>query len=177
MIFRPFFRVLLMIISACCIASATEVTILAGGSDQIRQKIETILTRVLNQTNKVYELNTSLTEVRSFFTDQAYIDFFDLIRQTKMYAGEKKYQTYLLATQDGFFEVRNIKVRVEMGRTKGIPFNNLVFVLNKQGLIVNAHFALEKHHYEDIVRQGKELKDIAFREKILSFIEMRLYFN
>lgn len=165
-------NLLIILIPLVIRANVTEVKLLSGGSAQMRHNIEVILTNVLNEANKKYELNTSLKDIRSYFTAGAYNNFEDLIKKTEMYASEKEYQKYLITTQDGYYEVRNIKVRVQMGRTKGNPFNNLVFVFNKDGLIVNVHFALEKHHYEQIIQQGKELKDVAFREKILSFIEI-----
>lgn len=153
-------------------AKNIEVKLLAGGEALFRHDVEVSLTKILNETNKKFELKTSLEGIRPYFSAGAFNNYEDLIQKTGLYASEKNYQSYLISTQDGYYEVRNLKVRVNMGATKGVPFNNLVFVFNKSGLIVNVHFALDKHQYEQIIEQGKELQDVAFREKILNFIEI-----
>ncbi len=153
-------------------AVETKVVLLSGGEKEYRQKVESVITDVLNGVNKNYEARISLDNIKSKFTEEAFKDFKILIKETKLYALQKEYRTYLLATTNGLFEVRNLKVLVSLGNTAGIPFQNLVIVLNKNGLIENAHFSIEKHHYQEIIEQGKELNDLAYREKILHFIEI-----
>jgi hypothetical protein len=153
-------------------AVETKVKLLSGGEKEYRQNIENILTNVLNNVNKYSDTKVPLDNIRENFTEEAFEDFKLLIQKTKLYALQKEYRTYLLATESDFFEVRNIKVRIFLGKTEGIPYQNLVFVLNNNGLIVNVHFALEDHHYQQIIDQGKNLEDLAYREKILHFIEL-----
>jgi hypothetical protein len=153
-------------------AIKTQVVLLSGGEKQIRGKVESRLTDVLNGINKNYETNTSLDPIRHNFTPAAYIEFYELAQETKLYATQRECRTYLISTENGFFEVRNLKVRIFLGDTPGIPFQNLVFVINNEGLIENVHFAIEDHHYQAILDQGQQLEDLAYREKILHFIEL-----
>jgi hypothetical protein len=153
-------------------AIETKVTLLSGGEDAYRAKVETILGTVLNTVNRSHELKIPLKNIENYFSHKAYQDFKDLYDKTKFHAPHKEYRTYLLHTADGFFEVRNIKVRVFAGKTKAVPYQNLVFILDKDANIVNITFSIEDHHYQEIIAQGKKLEDLAFREKILHFIEM-----
>ncbi len=154
------------------VAIETKVILKSGGNLKFRLTAEESLTTVLNAVNKKYELNVSLGEISTYFTKEAYRNFIDLIDKTRLYATQNKYESFLLNTTDGYYEVRNIKVLVSMGNTVGMPFQNLVFVLNNKGIIESAHFSIEEHHYQDIINQGNELKDLAYREKILHFIEL-----
>ncbi len=153
-------------------AVQTKIVLLSGGEDNFRAKVETSLTAVLNSVNKNHDNQIPMTTIRHLFNDIAYQDFVQLIRKTKLYASQKEYRTYLIHTTDGYYEVRNIKVRIYLGGTPGIPFQNLVFTLNDKGVIININFALEDHHYQQIIEQGKQLDDLAYREKILHFIEL-----
>ncbi len=82
------------------------------------------------------------------------------------------YETKLISLPNGEFEVRDIKVMVDMKATSGNPFQYLVFTLNKYGLVEDVRFAMESRHYKEIVKQGEKLKDFAFRQQILHFIEI-----
>lgn len=153
-------------------AVETKVHLLSGGEDKFRAKAEAALTSILNEVNKSNENKTPLGDINSCFDKDALIDFKYLVNSTKLYALQKEYRTYLILTKSGDYEVRNIKVRIFMGGTKGIPFQNLVFIFNKDCKIINVHFSLEDHHYQEIIEQGKKLNDLAYREKILHFIEL-----
>jgi hypothetical protein len=153
-------------------AEETRVHLLSGGDEQMRRKVEVTLSAVLNGVNRSHEVQLSLDFLKVNFSDIAYEEFKNLVESTKLKAVESEYRTYLLATENGYFEVRNIRVQVSMGETKGIPFQNLVFIVNKDGLIASAHFAIEDHHYQEIIQYGKAVKDLAYREKILHFIEI-----
>jgi hypothetical protein len=153
-------------------AIETKLTLLSGGEDRYREKVESILTNVLNGVNRNHDEQTSLSNLSHFFDERTFNEFLQLIRKTELYASQPEYRTYLLKTADGYYEVRNIKVRIYLGATAGIPFQNLVFTLDKEGIIIDVNFAIEDHHYQQIVEQGKQLEDLAYREKILHFIEM-----
>ena len=153
-------------------AIETKLTLLSGGEDRYRERVESVLTNVLNGVNQNHDNHIPLTTISQFFDDPAFNDFIELIKKTELYATQPEYRTYLLQTADGYYEVRNIKVRIFLGATKGIPFQNLVFTLDNKGKIINVSFAIEDHHYQQIVEQGRQLEDLAYREKILHFIEM-----
>lgn len=150
----------------------TVVTLESGGTEEFRNKTETILTDILNECNKYYEIGAPLEDLRSYFIPLAFNEFKDLVNNTKLYAIQRGYKSHLLQTDAGYYEVRDIKVRVFMGKTEGQPYQYLVFVLKEDGSIVSVHFALEKHQYREIIQSGKAVKDLANREKILDFLEL-----
>lgn len=163
---------LFLILPALLFAVKTKVKLLAGSSEQFRGKVEIVLTDVLNGLNRNHESGYPLKKVRAYFDDTGFSAFERVVKKTKIYAASKEYRSYLTSTANGNFEVRDLKMRVHAGATTGIPFQNLVFVLNKAGKIINLHFALERHHYKKIIKEGRELEDLAYREKILHFIEL-----
>lgn len=150
----------------------TEVKLLSGGDAQHRMQIEEILTTVLNELNKSKELAKPVSHIEQFFTNFSYVQFMELINKTKMFASEDEYRTYLITLKNGLLEVRNIKVKIKLGQTEGIPFQNLVFQFNKSGKIESVFFSIDQHQYETIITEGKKLNDLLYREKILHFIEL-----
>ena len=153
-------------------AIETKITLLSGGKDKYRERVESVLTNVLNGVNQNHDNRQPLSTISQFFDDPAFSDFSELIKKTELYATQPEYRTYLLQTADGYYEVRNIKVRIFLGGTKGIPFQNLVFTMDDKGMIINVNFALEDHQYQQIIEEGKQLEDLAYREKILHFLEI-----
>jgi hypothetical protein len=119
-----------------------------------------------------YEKQVSLAGIEQHFKAEAYKQFLEIVRRTNPHATQPEYRTYLLTTTDGYYEVRNIKIHVFMGTTEGIPFQNFVFILNEKAVIEHVHFSIEEHIYQNIIEEGKRLEDLAYREKILHFIEI-----
>lgn len=164
--------ILLIFFSQDIYAVKTRVVLLSGGKPELREQIEYSLTEVLNHCNRRFEMQTSLQAIRPYFNSaKAYQDFISLVQVTNLHAMNPEYQTYLIDDQAGCYEVRDIKVRVSMGETTGLPYEYLVFVMNNEGLIVSSHFAMETHHYREIIKQGVEIQDIVNRNKILHFLE------
>jgi hypothetical protein len=88
-----------------------------------------------------------------------------------MWTAAPVYESNLLALPKGGWEVRGIRMRVDMGDTKGIPHQELVFTLTPAGLVDDLRFAMERHHYQRLLEEGRELQDFAFRQQILRFVE------
>ena len=64
-------------------------------------------------------------------------------------------------------------MRVASVERSGIPpYQYLVFTLTEEGTIKETKFTIEKQRYQEIVEQGKALNDLAYREKILHFVEL-----
>jgi len=162
----------LFLMPAYLFAIKTSVKLVQGGSVEYRAKAEKTLTSVLNAVNRFHEIKSPLDNIQFYFADDAFRDFLYLLHQTQLYAIEKEYRTNLIVTESKTYEVRNIRVKAAYGKDAKVPFQNLVFVFNAEGEITNTHFSIGKHHYEEIIKQGKELNDLAYREKILSFIEI-----
>ncbi|MGH1365789.1 MAG: hypothetical protein ACRBF0_19675 [Calditrichia bacterium] len=153
-------------------ASTTKVVLMAGADVDLTRKLETSLTDVLNTVNSNYDLNGPLDRLSTRFSENAFQKFQKLSSITRMYAERNEYRLLLTTTEEGHYEVRDVVVRVDPGSTQNVPFQNLVFVFNSSGIIVNVYFAIETHHYRDILGYGKAVQDLANREKILFFLEL-----
>jgi hypothetical protein len=167
--FKRFF-IFILLISSPALAVKTEV-ILSREPEALRSKAETVLTRVLNACNQYREAGTPLHSVEKLFCKRTYPHFLTLVEQTRLYASQRRYAATLVHTASGDFEVRGIRVRVSMGETRGSPYQSLVFVLAGNSTIMDIHFAIDPHHYQSIIQEGEDLDDLAYREKILHFIE------
>lgn len=140
--------------------------ILTCGNDQANcEMVQNRLTDILNSLNKLENVSLS-------FTADGLRSFTELLNKTGFKCVNVLYEGRLLNLPEGGFEVRGIRVRVEMGNTKGNPDQYLVFTLNTESLISNVRFSMESHHYQRIIEDGVRLKDFAYRQKILHFIEI-----
>ena len=149
----------------------TEVVILSSGSDIINKEIGSALSAVLQEANNVATSAGALENVREYFTADGFKTFEDLIAKTGFFSTIPEYHVRILETTTGKFEVRGIKVRVNMGDTTGDDIQELVVVLNFRFFIEDLHFAMEEHHYQRLIDEGQELQDLYKRQQILDFLE------
>ncbi len=149
----------------------TEVVILSSGSDIINKEIGSVLSAVLQEANKVATGSGNIENVRQYFTADGFKAFEDLIAKTGFFSTIAEYRVRILETTTGKFEVRGIKVRVNMGDTAGDDIQELVLMLNFRFFIDDVHFAMEQHHYQRLIDEGQELKDLFKRQQILDFLE------
>ncbi|MFQ5824502.1 MAG: hypothetical protein ACE5JB_10640 [bacterium] len=174
-------KVILFIIGMLCMNSVfpiklqayvkSRVIIVSGGSIISRNHIGKALTAVIQEANKVKEGIGNVETVREYYTESGYEAFKNLVEKTNFYSTIPEYRSRLLETSTGHYEVRGIKVRVELGETEGDPIQELVFVLNFHLFIENVHYAMETHHYKRILEEGRKLDDMIFRQQILDFLE------
>ena len=165
---------LLIFLAAPLLATfSTSVVIQEGGDAAMRSKTEKNLTDVLNACNRMHESEALPEDIRSLFVPGAFESFQKLATESRMFANEPEYSAHLITTTAGDYEVRNIKVRVASVERSGVPpYQYLVFTLNDSGEIKETKFTIEKQRYQEIVEQGKALNDLAYREKILHFVEL-----
>ncbi len=149
----------------------TRVRIVLGGNKISRDQISKALTTILQEVNKVHIGKGSLKKVREYCTDEGFKALEELVEKTGFHSTMAEYRSRLLETPVGQYEVRGLKVRVELGDTKGDPVEELVFVLNYRLYVENVHFSLETHHYEQILSEGRKLDDMICRHQILDFLE------
>lgn len=171
------FRLLLLLLIPMSLpAMKTSVTLQYGGDPQFREKAEKSLTDILNYCNAFYEsgaVSESLADrLATRFDGEAFSEFNNLMKQTRPYASDSEYRTHMLQTAAGNFVVRDIRVRVSNSERQAVPYQYLVFTFDKYGLVTSVNFTIEKQRYQDILEEGKALDDLAYREKILHFLEI-----
>lgn len=151
-----------------------QVIITEGGTPELRDLVGSNLTELLN----AFE-SGDLSGHRTVFTSEGYLSMTDILQKAPMENAHRTKTTKLLTLPAGGWEVRDIKVKVELGETADNPYaiaknpyQYLVFQLTQEGLIDDIRLAIEKPHWDQIVEQGRLLEDFARRQQILQTVEV-----
>jgi len=151
-----------------------QVILTDGGTPVLRDKISQSLTEVLNGIE-----GGDVSNHGAYFTLDGLVSFNDLLKKVPMKNAQRTKTTILLRLPAGGWEVRDIKVKVDLGETANNsvsaasnPNQYLVFQITESGLIEDVRFAIEKPHWEAIVEQGRLLDDFARRQTILQTVEI-----
>lgn len=167
--------IIFMVIGTSCAFGMTgEVIIDAGADPEFCRQVSEHLTEVLNS----FE-DGSIAARRQCFTEEGYTAACRLKEQTGLKNARRVHRTNLIKLDRGGWEVRDIKVKVELGETAdnkvqaaSDPVEYLVFELTSQGLVNYVNFAAERVHVKKLVEDGLRLKDAARRMKILQTVEI-----
>ena len=166
------FIILFQIISLYCIIKP-EVIITAGENKQFRSKASNNLSDVLLETNKIKKGVGAFDKIKQYFIDESFSDFTELINCTKPYTTKNHYKLNLIQLYNtNTYEIRGIKVSVELGDTEANPIQYLVFTINNEALITNVRYSLPKYNYEDFIDDESDTLDIQRKQKILNFLEL-----
>ena len=157
----------ILIIPSKARAVLGEVLISEGAEAGLCSVVSQHLTSIVN----AFEI-ADLSEHRESFTTEGYEIACDLLQKVPMQNARRTHKTKLLKLPRGGYEVRDIKVKVEMGDTPGNPNQYLVFELTPDALISDIRFAIETTHYKMMVEEGERLNDFARRQQILQIIEI-----
>jgi len=149
----------------------SRVVLISGGNQITRKNLETALTAILQEANKLQERTGNLDNVRTYCTENGFNALKTLIEKTGLFSTIPEYRTRLLETATDQYEIRGIKVRVNLGETAGDPIQELVFSITPRLYIDNVQFAIEMNHYNRILEKGLPLEDLAKRQQILNFLE------
>jgi len=149
----------------------TRVVLTSGGNQITRQTVAEALTAILQETNKLQEGKGNLDSVSQYCTDAGFKALKELVEKTGLFSTIREYRTRLLETATDRYEVRGLKVRVNLNGTSGDPIQELVFSVNPRLYIDNVQFAIEMNHYNRILEKGLAVEDLAKRQQILDFLE------
>ncbi len=115
----------------------------------------------------------NLEPVAHAFTAEGLAAARALLDSVPMHNVRATHETRLLQLSgSGEYEVRDIRVQVAMGDTPGSPFQHLVFTLAADGRIADVRFAMEQRFYQDLTRDGAELRDLVQRQQIVQCVEL-----
>ncbi len=143
----------------------------SSGSPLINRSMSKALTAVLQEVNKIAAGSGNLESIEEYCTPDGFKALTKLVESTSFFSTIPEYHAPILETLTDKFEVRGIKVKVNMGDTQGDDIQELVFVLNFRLFIEDIHFAIEEHHYNRLMGEGRQLNDLLMRQKILDFLE------
>ncbi len=145
----------------------SKVVLTDGGTPALRETVAERLTTIVNSLEE-----QAWDRVKDYCTPSGLSSLRDLVQKTSCRNVNPLYETKLLDLPAGGFEVREIKVKVDMKKTRGNPFQYMVFTLTHRGLLEDVRFAMEYSHYREIIKEGERLNDFAFRQQILQFLEI-----
>ena len=157
-------------------ALTSKVILTSGGSAELRDLIGSNLTRIVNSlADKNWDNIEILCEKRVGGLESIR----NLVEMTSAKNVYPIYESKLInlvadAAIDPApaYEVRDIKLKVDIKETRANPYKNTVFVFSKDGLLMEVRFAMEHHHYERMMKEGERLDDFRYREKIIQFLEI-----
>ena len=149
----------------------TRVVLTSGGDQIARKTVSEALSRILQEANKLQEGKGNLDSVRQYCSDAGFKALKELVEKTGLFSTYPEYRTRLLETATDQYEVRGLKVKVNLGETAGDPIQELVFSITPRLYIDNVQFAIEMNHYNRILEKGLPLEDLAKRQQILNFLE------
>lgn len=142
-----------------------QVVIESGAPDAVRTMLQERLTAVMNSFGEP-------DSVAKHFTESGYLCFTNLLETTRFRVVNALYEPRIACLPLGAFELRGLRVRVDMGSTAGNPDQYLVFTTDSKLQITEVRFAIEEHHYESILEDGLRLQDLGNRQRILHFVEI-----
>jgi len=145
----------------------SKVVITDGGTAEFRNVIEERLTKIVNSFESQHWNN-----LNDCCTADGLASLKELAENTSCRNVSPLYEVKLLDLPGGGYEVRSIKVKIDMRKVKGNPYQYMVFTLDDSGLVSDVRFAMELLHYNKIIKEGERLKDFAYRQPILQFIEI-----
>jgi len=149
----------------------TRVTLIGGGNQIARKNVSEALSLILQEANKLQEKKGNLENVRPYCTEAGFKALKELVEKTGLFSTYTEYRTRLLETATDQYEVRGLKVKVNLVETAGDPIQELVFTVTPRLYVDNVQFAIEMNHYNRILEKGLPVEDLAKRQLILGFLE------
>lgn len=165
-------RVLVSLFLSLLITTTTQAV---WGNVLLQDASPTPLNRTIEQrlTDVVNHLEgEALADYADDFSAEGLKTMEELLSKVTMRNARAVQETRLLQLPQGGFEVRDIKVQVDMDPSGGSPYQYLVFTLLPDGRIDNVRFAMESKYYDELIKEGRQLNDFAKRQEIIQFVEL-----
>ncbi|HPC36713.1 MAG TPA: hypothetical protein P5268_09875 [Candidatus Marinimicrobia bacterium] len=149
------------------------VTIVGGYEPAFNQKVGEILSAVLLETNRISRGIGQIEAVKQYFTPEGFQDFSTIVSKTHPYTSKKDYKLNVVRIgAKQLFEVRNIRVNVDVGETEANPTQYLVFSFNEKPLICGLRYSIPSHNYDEILSDGTSVSDSLCRQQVIEFLEV-----
>jgi len=150
----------------------TEIKIVEGRPKWLCEKIGKGLTIIIQEINRAAEKKDSLNIelISKYCLENGKITIQRLFNEAGFYTFKKEFRLPLVFLESNKeYEIRGIKVNVELGETKDNPMEYLVFTVDCMGLVKDLKFAMQEKLYRQIMEYG--IAEFEQRQIILDFIE------
>lgn len=167
---RLFFLLTLLLIYFLTSAQTVEFRINTGIYDgALKSKIESNVTLFLQECNSAFSKQSKLDLTKISLSDDASLSVEMLWRHMPFRCDEELVVERLIQYEAGY-KVRNIpiEIRDDKGKT---DYQFLVLEIDKDGVIVQVNLAINNHIYNNIMADGKEVRDLRQRQIILDYVE------
>jgi hypothetical protein len=139
--------------------------------DYLREVMQTNSMAMFMEINIAYDQNKSgLALSLSNVTEEASKRVQTLWATSHFYCTETDITTRVLKSSNGY-QVRNIPVFFEQGKTDEDRYQNVVIEFTSSGKISDVYIAVTQHQYAKIVGNSNEVTDLRNRQKILELVE------
>ena len=149
------------------------VKILGGAGTSFCRQVEKTLGTFLLEMNRLQKGKTTPDRVAALFSGNTR-DPLKLLANTRPYTARKNYELNLVQAPEGGWEVRGIKVRVDVGDLKVSPIKYLIATLDGGARLTGLRFSLPQHDYQELLEAGEDRVDSLHREEVLAFLEVFL---
>ncbi|MFC1527648.1 hypothetical protein ACFL5D_02755 [Candidatus Neomarinimicrobiota bacterium] len=154
-------------------AQIKPTVVITGGNDEIfTNMLSENLSKVLLESNRVSKGIGNIDSVKNCFNEIGFKDFGEILASNKPYTLRKDYNLNMVElVGKNQYEVRGIKVRINVEDGDINPNKYMVFTFNKDGLITNVRFSLPSHDYLEILEEGTSEIENEQRKIIIEFLE------
>ena len=163
----------IFILFSLLIAQIKPTVIITGGDNEsFIDKLSNNLSAILLESNRISKGVGNIDSVKLYFTDIGFKDFTEILKTNRPYTLRKKYDLNMVElVGKGLFEIRGIKVRINVEDGDINPNKYMVYTFNREGLVVNVRFSLPRHNYLEILEEGTSEIENEQRKIIIEFLE------
>jgi len=125
---------------------------------------------LFSEINSAYDQKKATLTLSNYVTEGAKNRIQNLWSTSHFYCTETAITTRVLKSPNGY-QVRNIPVFIEEGKTDEEQFQSMVIEFALDGKINDLYIALEWHQYANIIGNSNEVTDLRHRQMILDLVE------
>jgi len=148
----------------------TEFLFTETASEPVRKTMQTNAQALFSEINNAYDQKKSSLTLSNSVTEDAKKRIQNLWSTSRFYCTETAITTRVLKSSNGY-QVRNIPVFLEEGKTDEDQFQSMVIEFTPNGKISDLYIALEWHQYANIIGNSNDVSDVRHRQMILDLVE------
>lgn len=148
----------------------TEFLFTETAPEPVRRTMQTNAQALFSEINSAADQHKSALTLSSYVTEEAKKRIQSLWSTSHFYCTETAITTRILKFGNNY-QVRNIPVFIEEGKTDEDQFQSMVIEFTSTGKISDLYLALEWHQYANIIGGSNEVTDLRHRQMILDLVE------
>ena len=148
----------------------TEFLFTETAPEYVRKTMQINAQALVSEINSAYDLKQTTLALSNYVTEDAKKRIQSLWATSHFYCTETAITTRILKSPNSY-QVRNIPVFIEEGKTDEDQFQSMVIEFTSDGRISDLYIALEWHQYANIISNSNEVSDLRHRQMILDLVE------